>query len=297
LVPLIEGALDVTRPAAEAKNLQVEWAWSGPPLCINGDSERLQQVISNLVSNAVKFTPEGGRVRLNLERGARDVTLTVSDTGKGIGAEFLPFVFDMFRQADSSTTREHYGLGLGLAIARKLVELHGGSIRAESDGVDKGATFSVTFPLQTLQAGPDQQRGSHASSLLPPTLQGVRILVVEDHNDSREALAELLRRLGAKTTTAQSAEDGLAAIEREVPDVLISDIAMPGQDGFALMRSLSQHPAKQAGRIVSIALTGLSDPHHSRRALGEGFDTCMVKPLDLSRLVEYVASAVRRPDR
>src|SRR6185437_2921660 len=135
---------------------QVEWGWGGPPLCINGDSERLQQVISNLVSNAVKFTPEGGCVRLNLERGARDVTLTVSDTGRGIGAEFLPFVFDMFRQADSSTTREHYGLGLGLAIARKLVELHGGSIRAESEGVDKGATFSVTLPLQSLQAGPDQ---------------------------------------------------------------------------------------------------------------------------------------------
>ncbi len=297
LMPLIDSALDVIRPAAEAKNLQVEWQWSGPPLCINGDSERLQQVISNLVSNAVKFTPAGGRVRLSLERGARDVTLTVSDTGKGIGAEFLPFVFDMFRQADSSTSREHYGLGLGLAIARKLVELHGGSIRVESEGVDKGATFSVTLPLQTLRTGPEQQRDSHTLNALSRTLEGIRILVVEDHSDSREALAELLRRLGADTTTAESTEEGLAEIARQVPDVLISDIAMPGQDGFALMRSLSQHPAKQAGRILSIALTGLSDPHHSRRALQEGFDACMVKPLDLSRLVDYVTSAVRRPAR
>ena len=297
LIPLIESALDVTRPAAEAKNLQVEWEWGGPPLCINGDSERLQQVISNLVSNAVKFTPAQGRIRLRLERGARDVTLIVSDTGKGIAPEFLPFVFDMFRQADSSTTREHYGLGLGLAIARKLVELHGGFIRAESEGVDKGATFSVTLPLQTVQTGPEQQGGSRVSNALSSTLAGIKILVVEDHTDSREALAALLRGLGADTTTAKTAQDGLETIGREIPDVLISDIAMPGQDGFALMRSLNQHPAKRDGRIVSIALTGLSDPHHSQRALQEGFDTCMVKPLDLSRLVEFVASSVRQPVR
>jgi CheY-like chemotaxis protein/two-component sensor histidine kinase len=294
LVPLVESALDATRPAAEAKGLRVEWEWSGTPLCINGDSERLQQVISNLVSNAVKFTPAGGRVRVSLERGVREVTLSVSDTGKGIGAEFLPFVFDMFRQADSTTTREHDGLGLGLAIARKLVELHGGRVSVASEGVDRGATFSVTLPLQTLVARPEQQDGSQISKAPPRTLAGTRILVVEDHSDSREALAELLRRLGADTTTAESAQEALAAIGREVPDVLISDIAMPGRDGFALMQSLNEHPAKQAGRIVSIALTGLSDPQHARRALQEGFDACMVKPLDLGRLIEYVASAVRR---
>ena len=297
LIPLIESSLDATRPAAEAKGLRVEWEWSGPPLCISGDSERLQQVISNLLSNAVKFTPQGGCVRVILERGAREVTLTVSDTGKGIGAEFLPFVFDMFRQADSSTTREHYGLGLGLAIARKLVELHGGRIRADSEGVDKGATFSVTLPLQTVQARPEEKHGSQTPAAPSRTLEGTKILVVEDHSDSREALAELLHRLGADTTTAESAHEALAAIGREVPDVLISDIAMPGRDGFALMQSLNEHPAKQAGRIVSIALTGLSDPQHARRALQEGFDACMVKPLDLGRLIEYVATAVRRTAR
>jgi PAS domain S-box-containing protein len=293
LIPLIESALDVIRPRAEAKNLRVEWEWNGPSLCINGDSERLQQVISNLMSNAVKFTPAGGRVRVGLEQGVREVTLTVSDTGKGIGAEFLPFVFDMFRQANSSTTREHDGLGLGLAIARKLVELHGGRIKATSEGVDRGATFSVTLPLQTVQARP-KESGSEISNAQPGTLEGIRILIVEDHSDSREALAELLRRLGAVTATAESAQEALAEIGRQVPDVLISDIAMPGRDGFTLMQSVNEHPAKKSGRLVSVALTGLSDPQHARRALQEGFDVCMVKPLDLGRLIEYVASAVRR---
>jgi signal transduction histidine kinase len=217
LIPLVESALDVIRPRAEAKNLQVEWQWNGPPLRVNGDSERLQQVISNLMSNAVKFTPAGGRVRVSLEPGVREVTLTVSDTGKGIATEFLPFVFDMFRQADSSTTRGHDGLGLGLAIARKLVELHRGRIRAESEGVDKGATFSVTLPLQTVQARPEQQGGSEISTAQAGTLEGSRILVVEDHSDSREALAELLRRLGAVTVTAESAQEALTAIGRQVP--------------------------------------------------------------------------------
>jgi len=294
LIPLIESALDVIGPWADAKNLQVEWQWNGPPLRINGDSERLQQVISNLMSNAVKFTPAGGRVRVSLEPSVREVTLTVTDTGKGIATEFLPFVFDMFRQADSSTTREHDGLGLGLAIARKLVELHGGRIRADSEGVDRGATFSVTLPLQTAQARPEQQGGSEISNAQPGVLEGTRILVVEDHSDSREALAELLRRLGAVTATAESAQEALAAIDHQVPDVLISDIAMPGRDGFALMQSLNEHPAKKAGRIVCIAFTGLSDPQHARRALQEGFGICLVKPLDLGRLIEYVASAVQR---
>ncbi|MGH7914513.1 MAG: response regulator [Candidatus Binataceae bacterium] len=294
LVPLVESALDAMRPAAEAKGLLLGWEWNGLPVCINGDSERLQQVISNLISNAVKFTPPNGRVRIALERGEYEATLVVSDTGKGISAEFLPFVFDMFRQADSSTTRDHHGLGLGLAIAHKLVELHGGRIAARSEGIGKGATFSVTVPLQNSQAGSEQERGSEISTARPRALQGIKILVVEDHGDSREALAEILRRLGADTATADSAQGALAAVAREIPDVLISDIAMPGQDGVSLMRSLNQHAGKQSHGIFSIALTGLSDPQHARRALQAGFDVCMVKPLDLSHLVEYVVSAVKR---
>jgi PAS domain S-box-containing protein len=160
LVPLIESVLDAMRPAAETKGLLFTWEWSGPPVCVNGDCERLQQMISNLVSNAVKFTPPSGRVSITLERGKHEATLVVSDTGKGISAELLPFVFDMFRQADSSITRDHHGLGLGLAIARKLVELHRGRISVQSEGTGKGAAFSVSLPLQTSQIGYAQQHGS-----------------------------------------------------------------------------------------------------------------------------------------
>jgi PAS domain S-box-containing protein len=295
LIHLIEGALEAMRPAAEAKGLPLVWQWNGSPVYVNGDHERLQQVISNLISNAVKFTPPRGRVHITLALSEDEATLVVSDTGKGISAEFLPYVFDMFRQADSSTVREQYGLGLGLAIARRLVELHGGRIKAESEGVEKGATFSVTLPLQTSQAGPEQQRqASRVPKAEPGTLTGVRILLVEDHGDSREALAELLRRLGADTTTTQSAQEALAAVAREVPDVLISDIAMPGEDGYSLMESLKQRVGEQGRRIVSIALTGLGDPKHARRAIQTGFDLCMMKPLDLDHLVDYVLTEVKR---
>ena len=294
LVRLIESALDAIRPAAEAKSLRFAWESNGRPVCVNGDSERLQQVISNLISNAVKFTPSGGLVSITLERGEREAVLIVSDTGKGISAEFLPFVFDMFRQADSSITRDHYGLGLGLAIARKLIELHGGRIEAASKGLGKGATLTVSLPLQTVPAGSERQHGSQVSETQPRALAGIRILLVEDHSDSREALAELLRRLGADITTAESAREALAAVDREVPDVLISDIAMPGQDGFSLMLSLNQDAAKRPRTMVSIALTGLSDPQHARRAREAGFEICMVKPLDLNDLVANILRRVSR---
>jgi len=165
LIPLIESVLDAMRPAAEAKGLLLTWEWSGAPVCVNGDSERLQQVISNLVSNAIKFTPPSGRVSITLERGEHEATLVIRDTGKGISAEFLPFVFDMFSQADSSITRDHHGLGLGLAIARKLVELHRGRISAQSEGTGKGTTFSVSLPLQTSQIGYAQQHAWQSGSL------------------------------------------------------------------------------------------------------------------------------------
>lgn len=293
LVSLIDGALDVVRPAAEAKELRVEWSWDGPPLRINGDSERLQQVISNLLSNAVKFTPPGGLIRVGLERRYRHAVLTVKDTGKGIRREFLPFIFETFRQADSTTTREDYGLGLGLSIARKLVELHGGHIDAQSEGVDRGATFSITLPIDPLIGKAEQKpevplAGEHA-------LEGVRVVIIEDHSDSRDAVAELLKGLGAVAFTADSVPQAIQLMtERESPDVVISDLAMPGEDGFALVRWLHAHPSKRTGRILTIALTGLSDPQHSNRALQEGFDTCMVKPLEVGRLVEYISASIAR---
>ena len=291
LVSLIDGALDVIRPAAEAKELRVDWNWDGPPLRINGDSERLQQVISNLLSNAVKFTPPGGMIRVGLERRYRHAVLTVKDTGKGIRPEFLPFIFETFRQADSTTTREDYGLGLGLSIARKLVELHGGHINAESDGVDCGATFSVTLPIDPAIGKAEQQpktplAGDHA-------LEGVRVLIIEDHGDSRDAVAELLQGLGAIASTAQSVRQAIELMSgSESPDVIISDLAMPGEDGFTLIRWLHARSSGRTARILTIALTGLSDPQHSNRALQEGFDTCMVKPLEVGRLVEYISASI-----
>ncbi len=291
LVSLINSALDVIRPAAEAKELCVEWNWEGPSLRIMGDPERLQQVISNLLSNAVKFTPPGGVIRVGLERSYRHAVMTVQDTGKGIRPEFLPFIFETFRQADNTTTRQDYGLGLGLSIARKLVELHGGHIMAESEGVDRGATFSVTLPIDPLTGKTEQKAeaplsGEHA-------LEGVRVLIIEDHSDSRDAVAELLKGLGAVPLTADSVHQAIKLMtERESPDVVISDLAMPGEDGFALIRWLHAHPPRRAGRILTIALTGLSDPKHSKRALEEGFDTCMVKPLEVGRLVEYISTSI-----
>lgn len=294
LIPLIDNVLNPIRPRAEDKSLRLEWAWDGPPVRINGDPERLNQAISNIVSNAVKFTPPGGLVRVGLECKAHELTLTVSDTGKGIHAEFLPFVFDMFRQGDSTTTREHYGLGLGLAIARKLVELHGGRVKVDSAGVDQGATFSVTLPLGSPQSPQAARELADAESPARhvETLQGISILVIEDHGDSREATAELLRKFGATVLVAESVQDALAAIEHEAPDVIISDIAMPGLDGFALMRSLNAHPARQRRKIAAVALTGLSAPEHKRRALQEGFDVCLVKPVHIDQLVEYVMLAL-----
>jgi PAS domain S-box-containing protein len=294
LVPLLASALDVIRPAADAKEIAVEWKKSEARVFINGDSERLNQVISNLLSNALKFTPDGGRISVSLERHGHEATISVSDTGKGIEPEFLPFVFDMFRQADSSITREHHGLGLGLAVARKLVELHGGRINAESAGAGKGARFSVTLPLQASQVAPEAPTQSGLSDADSVSLEGIKILVVEDHPDSRDALAHLLGRLGARTSTAGSVKEGLGAVSAEMPDVLISDLAMPGQDGYALIKALNDRFGKRRRKFFAIALTGLSDPQHSRRALNEGFDVCMVKPLNLNCLVECVVSAVRR---
>jgi PAS domain S-box-containing protein len=287
LIPLIQRALDTIRPAAAAKGVLLAWEGNGPPVCVNGDSERLQQVISNLISNAVKFTPARGRVSITLERDEYATILVARDTGRD-SAEFLPFVFDMFRQADSSITRDHHGEDLRLAIARKLVELHGGRISARNEGMGRGAAFSVSLPSASFAGQGAAAAWLQVSQARPGALQGMRILVVEDQADSRDALGEHLRTLGADTTTAKSTQEALAAIGREVPDVLITDAAMPGQDGFSLMRSLNQQAKKQSHRFVSIALTGVSDPQHAQRALQAGFDICMVKPLDLSNLVANI---------
>jgi CheY-like chemotaxis protein len=219
--------------------------------------------------------------------------LSVSDTGIGISAEFLPFVFDPFRQADSSITRLHSGLGLGLAITKKLVELHGGEVSAESEGAGKGSRFCVSLPLLE-DAREAADIDARASASRPRALTGIRILIVDDDADSREILAEILGGFGAQATTAGSSQEALARVAQSAPDVLISDIAMPGEDGFALLRALNRHAAARDQRILSIALTGLSGAHHRQQALEAGFALCMNKPLDPIRLVDFIASQARQ---
>jgi CheY-like chemotaxis protein len=289
----VESTLTAMRPAAEAKKVAIEWARPPAPVTVSGDPERMQQVISNLVSNAVKFTPAGGRVTIRLEREGREAKLTVSDTGIGISAEFLPFVFDPFKQADSSTTRQHAGLGLGLAITKKLVELHGGGVTAQSDGNGKGASFSISLPLLA-DAHAAADTDLRATETRPLALTGVSVLIVDDDADSREILAEILGGFGAQVSTAGSSREALAAVARSAPDVLISDIAMPGEDGFALVRALSRHVAARNQQILPIALTGLSGAQHRQQALDAGFAMCMNKPLDPIHLVDYIASRAQR---
>lgn len=288
----VESSLTAIRPTAEAGKVTLEWRRPQAPVPIKGDPERMQQIISNLVSNAVKFTPRGGRVTIALTAEDGRANLRVSDTGIGISAEFLPFVFDPFRQADSGTTRQHSGLGLGLAITKKLLELHAGAITAESAGPGQGSKFSISLPLlENEEAATDIV--SHTTESRPRALTGISILIVDDDADSREILAEILGGYGAQASTAGSSQEALAQVARSAPDVLISDIAMPGEDGFALVRALSRHMAARNHRILPIALTGLSGPQHRQQALEAGFALCMNKPLDPIKLVDYIASRAR----
>jgi PAS domain S-box-containing protein len=286
----VRSALTALRPAAEARHLQLEWESDAQPVFVNGDPERLQQVISNLVSNAIKFTPKGGRVNIVLDHTETEARLTVTDNGIGINAEFLPHVFDAFRQADSSTTRQYPGLGLGLAITRRLVELHNGQVRAESRGPDQGASFTVTLPMLPAQTDVHPDAAGQPLSA-PRSLSGLRILIVDDDADTREILSEILGGYGAEVAVAGSSRDALASIAHSAPDVLVSDIAMPGEDGFALVRALNQHVSTRDRRIVTIAVTGLSAPQHRRLAIEAGFQACMNKPLEPAQLIDYIINA------
>jgi PAS domain S-box-containing protein len=296
LVSSVQSSLTAFRPAAESKGVQLEWHAADPPVFVSGDPERLQQVISNLVSNAIKFTPKDGRVSIALTHDQREARLTVSDTGIGINPEFLPQVFDAFRQAESTTTRQHGGLGLGLAISRRLVELHGGELHAESGGPDQGASFTITLPLlpPEVDIHPEGTRRAHFEA---KSLSGLKILIVDDDPDTLEILSEILAGHGAEVAVASSAHDAMAEIAESAPDVLVSDIAMPGEDGLSLVRRLSQYAASRDRPIISIAVTGLSAPQHQRLALEAGFEACLNKPLEPTRLIDYIVNATSRSAR
>jgi signal transduction histidine kinase/CheY-like chemotaxis protein len=293
LADSLQEALHVVQPGAEAKGVQliVDVDPAGGP--VHGDAARLQQVVWNLLSNAVKFTPAGGTVRVSLRRLHHEVTLIVADTGQGITADFLPRVFDAFRQADASTTRAQPGLGLGLSIVRSLVEAHGGAITVHSDGPGTGATFTAHFPARAGEA----TRGRHAAASpagATPMLDGIRVLVVEDDDESREVIAAHLEQARATVATACSVAQAFDVLRAEPIDVLLADIGMPGEDGYSLIRRLRRGEIPTALAIPAAALTAFAREEDRRYALDAGFEMHVPKPVEPQLLITLVDSLHRR---
>ncbi|MET0623818.1 MAG: ATP-binding protein, partial [Pyrinomonadaceae bacterium] len=297
----IEAAVEAVRPAAEAKGVRVQKVMDTGLVSVSGDPVRLQQIVWNLLSNAIKFTPRGGRVQVRMERVNSHIEVAVVDTGAGIAPEFLPHVFDRFRQADQRTTRRHGGLGLGLAIVRHLVELHGGSVRAESEGEGRGSTFTVMLPVAPVYANDPAQERVHPAARdtlpafeCPDRLDGLRVLVVDDEPDTREMLKAGLEHCGANVTTVGSAAEAFALIVGEPPHVIISDIGMPEEDGYDLIRKVRKLPAEGGGRVPAIALTAYARAEDRMQALRAGYQMHVPKPVELVELAAVAASLARR---
>ncbi|MFP2911000.1 ATP-binding protein, partial [Pyxidicoccus sp. 3LFB2] len=293
---VVEQALDSVRPAADAKGIRLQAAMDSTGN-VMGDAHRLQQVVWNLLSNAVKFTPRGGRVQAFVERRDSAVEITVADTGQGISADFLPHVFERFRQADGGTRRQHGGLGLGLSIVRHLVEMHGGTVTASSLGEGQGATFVVRLPLSVALRSDVAMPGAPRVSLptqgelaCPPQLAGLRVLLVDDEADTREFLRALLEGCDARVTVAASAAEGLEALQRERPDVMVSDIGMPGEDGYGFIRKVRALSASQGGRTPAAALTAYARTEDRTRVLLAGFQAHVPKPVEPAELLAVLAS-------
>ncbi|MEX2271956.1 MAG: response regulator [Vicinamibacterales bacterium] len=290
---VVEAAIESVRPTADAKHIDIEFKATATADNVLIDHGRMQQVVWNLLSNALKFTPDGGRVTISLEDSHATVVLNVTDTGAGINPQFLPFVFDRFRQEDAATTRAHGGLGLGLSIVRHLVELHGGTVAAQSPGEGLGSTFSVALPLAKVPILVPEYAAATAVALDDlPSLDGVHVLLVEDEPDARALVATLLERQGARVTAVGAAEDALVEIRRELPNVLLSDIAMPGMDGFELIRRVRAR--EEWARLPAAALTAFVSPADRGKALLAGFDTHVPKPVEPAELMAVVAALVNR---
>jgi PAS domain S-box-containing protein len=297
LLTLATQALEVARPSAIAKEIELELSADTDVCLLIGDPDRLQQVIWNLVSNAVKFTEKGGRVKLEIGREGSAVTLSVSDTGRGIDPDFLPFVFERFKQADSSTSRRFGGLGLGLAVVRHIVELHGGQVFASSPGQGRGATFKIVVPVRAVQPQqPAPIAASDATSdkqAAEATIRGLRVLVVDDDPDARELLQEVLAGQGVFVETADSAHAGFAALQRFRPDVLVSDIGMPGEDGYSFMQRIRRLEPDHGGSTPAIALTAYTRPEDRTQALAAGYTTHIGKPVNHEDLRAAIANLGR----
>ena len=297
---VIKSALESVEPMAAAKAIKVSTILGPGPTVISGDSTRLQQVFWNLLTNALKFTPKGGRVEVVLKRADSRIEISVTDTGEGIAADFLPHVFDRFRQADASSTRQHRGLGLGLAIVRNLVESHGGDVRASSAGEKKGATFTVILPVRaaTIDGDVDDELTRLA---VPPEvlvekrdLTGLSVLVVDDEADARQLLHRILSGCGATVKTAPSSAIALECLRSNQLHVLVSDIGMPGEDGYALIERVRQLGTEPFAKIPAIALTAFARSEDRESAVSSGFDLHLAKPVDPLELVAAVADLAQR---
>jgi CheY-like chemotaxis protein len=287
---IVEAAMASVRPAADAKGVRIVHALDPDAGPVNGDPHRLQQIVWNLLSNAVKFTPRGGLVQVALQRSADDVQVTVSDNGIGIAPAFVPYVFDRFRQADASTTRRFGGLGLGLGIARHLAELHGGTMSAKSPGEGKGAVFTLTLPVAVAKApvhAPPRRRAQDIHSLA-----GVRVLLVEDDADARDLLIRTLGDAGASVWATSSAAEAIGAFRVQQPDVIISDIGMPDEDGYSLIARIRALGLEHGGAVPAVALTALARPEDRRRAVLAGFQMHVAKPVEPAELTRIVADLV-----
>jgi len=298
---VVDAAVDSVRPALEAKRIRFQAVIDPASARVLGDSNRLQQVVWNLLSNAIKFTPKEGRVQLSLTRVNSHVELTVRDSGRGIEPEFLPRIFQRFAQADSSEGRVHGGLGLGLAIARHLTELHGGSIEATSDGLDRGATFTVKLPLLPVRrdalAGAEPQVhptfDRDVAFECPPELAGLKVLVVDDEPDARDVVATAVAQCGCVVQGAASAREALDLVPSFRPAVILSDIGMPGEDGYELVRKLRNLPVEQGGRTPAAALTAYARAEDRRQALRAGFEMHLPKPVEPAELIAALATLAR----
>ena len=299
---LIETAIESVRPAADAKHVRIRKVLDGSAGPISGDAARLQQVIWNLLSNAIKFTPQHGQVQVRLERINSHIEITVSDTGAGISPEFLPYVFERFRQADQKLNRHHGGLGLGLAIVRHLVELHGGEVSVYSQGEGQGATFTVVLPLMIIHHQPAEDKSRvhpHAGIVsrsieVTQRLDGVQVLIVDDEADTRDLLATILKQYGAEASSAGSAQEAIAHLNQQPSDVMISDIGMPDEDGYELIRQVRSLPAERGGNTPAIALTAYARVEDRLRAFQAGYQMYIAKPVEPAELVAVIASLLER---
>jgi CheY-like chemotaxis protein/anti-sigma regulatory factor (Ser/Thr protein kinase) len=286
-----QAAIDVVSPGAAAKKIAIETSFAENVPPVNGDSERLQQVVWNLLSNALKFTDAGGRVCVEVAAEGANVRLSVRDNGQGVSPEFIPYVFDRFRQADASTSRRHGGLGLGLSLVRQIVELHGGKVSVESAGVMKGSTFCVSLPAA---AGADRRLPVHPVSSEPVTLDGISILIVDDETDARELLVAMLENFGASVRAIGSADEAIDLLKRGdlSPDVLVSDVGMPDTDGFALIRSIRALDSPKTRSMPAIAVTAYANPEDRVRALVAGYQNHIPKPVDPNALAAAIVRLV-----